>query len=385
MVKPGLDVFLAESGNFKKKRTALIANHTSVTAGLSYSWDEFIKKGIKLERIFSPEHGLFGVEQDQSPAAHSRVGDIPLTSLYGSSFASLSPSPEDIAKIDCFIFDIQDIGSRYYTYAATLILFMQTLSGSSAELIVLDRPNPLGGETVEGPILEDGYESFVGLIPVPVRHGLTMGEIAVFAKERFKSDIDLQVVKMRGWKRNMYFDETGLPWIPPSPNMPSLGSAIVYPGMCLLEGTNISEGRGTTGPFEIFGAPFIDPYKLLAHPDIKRIKGAVLVPFFFRPTFNKYMGETCGGCFIHINSRRDYESFAAGVALVKAVHDIYPRFEFSRGVYEFNSDHPAFDLLCGSSRIRGMILEGASIDEIMASWKAEQETAARQMMNYHIY
>ena len=381
----GLDIFLGKCESFRKRNAALIVNHTSVTSGLAYSWDELLKNGIRPVRIFSPEHGLFGVEQDQAPVVSDKLNGIPLTSLYGSSFESLSPDPELLAGIDCVIFDIQDAGSRYYTYAATLILFMRAINGSGIELIVLDRPNPIGGMSAEGPLLEEGYESFVGLLPVPVRHALTMGETALFAKNYFRVDVELKVIKMEGWRRGMYFDETGLPWVPPSPNMPSVDAALAYPGMCLLEGTNISEGRGTTNPFLIFGAPFADPYKLLANPALGDIKGASLVPFFFKPAFNKYRGELCGGFFVHIRERSLYEPFRTGVAVVKAFLEECPRFEFLHGVYEFNSVHPTFDLLCGSSKIRGMISGGSSLDDISETWKDECEKATNELKPFYLY
>lgn len=384
MVITGLENFL--SGNFsEKRRIAVIANHTSVTSGLTYSWDEFSKKKINLVKIFSPEHGLFGEEQDQIAANTGRINDIPIVSLYGLSEASLAPAAAQFADIDTVIFDIQDVGARYYTYAATLILFMRAISGSGIEMIVLDRPNPLGGLSVEGPALKRGYESFVGITPVPVRHALTVGEIAVMAKEYFNADINLQVIKMTGWHRSMYFDETGLPWIPPSPNMPSLTSALVYPGMCLLEGTNISEGRGTTRPFEIFGAPFINTDTLIKHPAVQNLKGVILVPFRFRPTFNKYKGELCNGFFLHVTDRTVFEPFKAGVAIVKTLYDECPEFEFLHDVYEFNSTHPAFDLLCGSSSIREMILSSTSIDEIFQSWLAEHLAATLNLKQYYLY
>ena len=381
----GLDVFLSECESFKKRKIALIVNHTSVTSGLAYSWDGLLGEGIRPVRIFSPEHGLFGVEQDQSPVVSGKLNGIPLISLYGSSFESLSPDPQLLAGIDCVVFDVQDVGSRYYTYATTLILFMRAMNGSGIELIVLDRPNPIGGTLAEGPLLEDGYESFVGLIPIPVRHALTVGEMALFAKNYFHADVELRVIKMEGWRRGMYFDETGLPWIPPSPNMPSVDSALVYPGMCLLEGTNISEGRGTTSPFLIFGAPFINPYKLLANPSFSGIKGASLVPFFFKPTFNKYQGEVCGGFFVHVRDRTLYEPFKTGVAIIKMLLEECPGFEFLHDVYEFNSVHPAFDLLCGSSKIRSMILDGFPLDDISSTWEDECRKAVDELRAFYLY
>ena len=384
MVTTGLEVFISGS-DFVNKKTALLANHTSLTKNFSYSWQELVKSKKELVKIFSPEHGLFGEEQDQLASDTGSIDGIPVTSLYGMSEASLSPTAEQFADIDTIIYDIQDIGTRYYTYAATLILFMQAINTSNKELIVLDRPNPLGGTAIEGPMLKAEYGSFVGITPVPVRHGLTVGEIALWAKQYFKIDLNLQIIKMQGWQRSMYYESTGLPWVPPSPNMPTLSAALIYPGMCLLEGTNISEGRGTTRPFEIFGAPFLDTEKFLKHEAIRALQGIVFVPFMFRPTFNKFKGEICRGFFIHVTNRDVLEPFKIGVAIVKALHDECPEFEFLHNVYEFNSTHPAFDLLCGSSQIREMIISNKSMSDISASWRDEQQEFAQNIKDFHLY
>lgn len=385
-IASGLDNLLADCGFLAKRKFALLANHTSVTASFSYSWAEFAKRGLTPVCLFSPEHGLFGQEQDQAAAEDGTVLNIPVKSLYGAGEHTLSPNPENLDLIDTAIFDIQDVGARYYTYAASLILFMKAISGRDIEFIVLDRPNPLGGADIEGPQLRAGFESFVGITPSPVRHGLTVGEIALLATERFKLDVDLRIVKATGWRRHMYFDETGLFWISPSPNLPTLEGALVYPGMCLLEGTNLSEGRGTTRPFEIFGAPFIEPEHLLKHPAIENIAGIALAPFYFKPTFGKHGGRVCGGFFIRVTDRAAFKPFRAGLAIIKAVLDCYPKdFEFLHGTYEFNSAHPAFDLLCGSDEIRGLLSAGADTLSIAEGFAPEEEAAAESLKQFHIY
>lgn len=385
MTVSGLDRFLLSCRKYSGCRIGLAANQSSVTGNLSYSWDALSSAGLVPVRIFSPEHGLFSEEQDQAGSDDSLVSGIPVISLYGHSEKSLLPDPSLLEDIDVLLFDIQDIGTRYYTYAATLIYLMKTLSGRDTELVVLDRPNPLGGCAVEGPMLQEGFGSFVGVSPVPVRHGLTLGETALFAASEFHYDVNLRVEKITGWTRDMFFPDTGMRFIPPSPNMPCFEASLVYPGMCLLEGTNLSEGRGTTRPFEIFGAPFIKPEKLLKHPEIKKISGAVLRPFYFRPVFNKYAGQLCGGFFIHVTDPLIFKSFRTGISIIRAVMDECPEFAFLRGVYEFNSVHPAFDLLCGNSTVRELLEKGADADAAEASWKAEETSACGKMKAFHIY
>jgi uncharacterized protein YbbC (DUF1343 family) len=306
-------------------------------------------------------------------------------SLYGDSAATLAPSEEHLGDLDAVVFDIQDVGSRYYTYVNTMVLFMKVLHGRGIEFIVLDRPNPLGGATVEGPGMRHGFESFVGILPIPVRHGLTAGEIARLALSHFSLDLELVVMEMEGWDRAMFYDDTGLPWVPPSPNMPTLDTAMVYPGSCLFEGTTVSEGRGTTTPFQVLGAPGVAPNALAGELEGLPIPGVRFRPVWYRPTFNKHCGKTLGGVFIHVVDRDLFRPFATGVVLAAVFRKLYAGFEFTRGVYEFNSEHPAFDLLAGSACIREMIEAGDSIESILASWAEEERGAADAMRDYHLY
>lgn len=386
MIRTGLDNFIANIYKFKNRKTALIANQTSVNSSLEYSWDVFKREGLKLKRIFSPEHGLFSTEQDQDAVTVEPDIDIETISLYGTSFQSLIPDKQYIEDIDLIIFDIQDIGSRYYTYVNTMALFMKEIHGRDVEFIVLDRPNPLGGTTVEGPLLNDKFKSFVGILPVPVRHGMTAGEIARLYKRDKKLDFKLTIMKMTGWDREMYFKNTGLEWIPPSPNMPSEQTACLYPGICLLEGTNISEGRGTTIPFQNTGAPFINPGKLTGHLNSYRLGGVVFRPVYFKPSFNKYADKICGGVYIHINDLKKFQPFLTGIAVIKAIHDLCRNeFQFLKGVYEFNDTYPAFDLLTGSSGIREMITGGKSLEEIADSWINDEELFLKAKKEVEIY
>ena len=386
MVLNGLDLLLQDPSPCRNRRIGLIANQTSVSAGLGYSWTLLERQGIHLTRIFSPEHGLFSTEQDQISVDSQPGTGGEVVSLYGRSEKSLLPDRAHLEGLDLVLFDIQDIGSRYYTYVNTLALFMEAAQGLDIEIMVLDRPNPLGGAMTEGPLLDPAYHSFVGVMPVPVRHGLTAGEIAHFYRDYRKLDINLSVMTMHGWRRSMLFPETGLPWVPPSPNMPSFPVAEVYPGMCLFEGLNVSEGRGTTMPFLMSGAPFIDPFELAARLESMPLEGVVFRPTWFRPTFHKYRDEVIGGIYLHVTDHTRFRPFATGVAMTCAIRELYPdQMSFLEGVYEFNDTIPAFDLLAGSDLIRSKIIQGEPADTIIASWEDDEAGFAAIKPNFHLY
>ncbi|HWR02302.1 MAG TPA: DUF1343 domain-containing protein [Chlorobaculum sp.] len=386
MVLNGLDILLQDTAHLKNRRVGLIANQTSVSAGLDYSWELLKRSGTRLTRLFSPEHGLFSTEQDQIAVGSQPETGCEIVSLYGDNEKSLVPDHSLLQGLDIVLFDIQDVGSRYYTYVNTLAFFMEAARGLDIEVMVLDRPNPLGGVQVEGPQLDPSFHSFVGVMPVPVRHGLTAGEIAHFYRDYKKLDINLSVIPMQGWSRRMLFPETGLPWVPPSPNMPSFQVAEVYPGMCLFEGLNVSEGRGTTTPFLLSGAPFIDPFEMAARLDSMRIEGVVFRPTWFRPTFHKYRDQVIGGIYTHVTDHSRFRSFAAGVAMTCALRELYPEhLAFLDGVYEFNDTIPAFDLLAGSDSIRSKILNGDSAETILASWQTDEAEFDSTKQNFHLY
>ncbi|ACD91380.1 conserved hypothetical protein [Chlorobium limicola DSM 245] len=386
MVRTGLDMLLQNIDRYSRRRIGLIVNQTSVTSDLRYSWDILRKKGLNIKRIFSPEHGLFATEQDQIAVGGQPESACELVSLYGSSAETLIPDRSLLDDLDLILFDIQDVGSRYYTYVNTLALFMEAASGRDMEIMVLDRPNPLGGTMVEGPLLDQAFRSFVGIFPVPVRHGMTAGELALLYREWKKIDIKLTVMTMKDWSRSMLFPETGLPWIPPSPNMPTFATAEVYPGMCLFEGLNVSEGRGSTTPFQLFGAPFINPYDLAEACKGAGFEGALLRPTWFRPTFHKFSETVIGGVWLHVADNRRFRPFAAGVALTAALHKLYPSsLEFLSGVYEFNDTIPAFDLLAGNSALRSSILDGCYTEALIDSWQHDETEFARTKERYHLY
>jgi len=386
MIATGLDILLENIGQYRHRNIGMIVNQTSVTADLCYSWDVLRKKGLNIRRIFSPEHGLFATEQDQIAVGCQPVPDIEIASLYGSSAETLIPDGRMLDDLDLIIFDIQDVGSRYYTYVNTLALFMEAASGRDLEIMVLDRPNPLGGSIVEGPMLDQAYRSFVGIFPVPVRHGMTPAELALLYRDWKNLDVRLTVLGMKGWRRSMLFPETGLPWVPPSPNMPTVETAAVYPGMCLFEGLNASEGRGTTTPFRLFGAPFINPYHLLEQCKGPGFKGIYLRPTWFKPTFHKFQGESIGGLWMHVCDQSLFRPFAAAVALTAALHELYPAdLQFLGGVYEFNDTIPAFDLLAGTDSVRHALLDGNDTPSIISSWQQDESAFLSTKEQYHLY
>ena len=386
MIATGLDILLRNSERFQNRNIGLIVNQSSVTPDLKYSWNVLKERGIHVSMIFSPEHGLFATEQDQIAVSYQPELGCEIVSLYGDSAESLLPDKALLDKLDLILFDIQDVGARYYTYINTLALFMEAVSGLDLEIIVLDRPNPLGGTIIEGPLLDPAFRSFVGIFPVPVRHGMTAGELALLYCDSKKLDVNLSVIKMEGWQRSMLFPETGLPWIPPSPNMPTFATAEVYPGMCLLEGLNISEGRGTTTPFQLSGAPFINPDKLAGHCATYRLEGVLFRPVWFKPTFHKFCGEVIGGIWMQVTDHSRFRSFATGVALTIALHELYPgHLQFLNGVYEFNDTIPAFDLLAGNSGIRTSILNGCDADTTIESWQHDEAEFSRIKQNFHLY
>lgn len=386
MIQTGLENFLNQIDNYKNRKIGLIVNQTSVTRDFRYSWHVFRKEGLHIQRIFSPEHGLFATEQDQ--IAVMAQPEVPgnVVSLYGSSQESLIPHNGLTDDIDLVIFDIQDVGSRYYTYVNTMALFMKAIDKKDIEMLILDRPNPLGGSRIEGPLIDKAFHSFVGILPVPVRHGMTAGELAFLYRDTEKIDIHLSVLKMTGWDRNMLYPDTDLHWIPPSPNMPTVETTFIYPGMCLLEGLNVSEGRGTTTPFQVCGAPFIEPGPLIRHLKNTKLRGVVFRPYYFKPTFHKYRDEVVNGIFIHVTDLEAFRPFRTGVALTKSLFYLYRgEMDFLKDTYEFNSIHPAFDLLTGDSHIREMIQRDCTIDEIEDSWKTIEDTFAEVKKGYHLY
>jgi uncharacterized protein YbbC (DUF1343 family) len=389
MVRTGLEVLLEDPKPIAGKRIGLVTHPSAVTGDLRHAIPLLHDgRGWKLTTLFGPEHGMWGEAQDM---AH--VGDAvdPLTglrvySLYGASVDDLAPKAEMFGNIDTLVIDLQDIGSRYYTFIYTMALCMREAAKAGVPVVVLDRPNPIDGVHLEGNIREEKYSSFVGMYPLPVRHGMTAGELARLFNKEFKLNCDLTVVPMRGWKRSMWWDDTGLPFVLPSPNMPTLATATVYPGMCLVEGTNLSEGRGTTHPFELFGAPWLDSFKLAGALNEIDLPGVRFRPHYFMPTFQKHAGKMCGGVEMHVTDREIFEPFRTGLWCVKVARDQNPeKFDWRRETYEFVSDRLAIDLLAGSTRYREIVEAGGDVDDFVDGWQDELQEFAEKREDFLLY
>jgi len=384
-IQTGLDVSEKDwPKKLKGSRVGLLIHPASVNRRLKHAVGLFLKsRKFELKALFGPQHGMRGETQDNmiewEGFRDSKIG-LPIYSLYGHT---RKPEPEMLKDIDVITIDMQDVGSRYYTFIWTMELCMQACLENNKSVVILDRPNPINGISIEGPVLDMSYASFVGQRPLSIRHGMTIGEIANYLRDKFYPQLDLHVIKMQGWRRNMWFDQTGLPWVMPSPNMPTLDTAIVYPGMCLLEGTNLSEGRGTTRPFEIFGAPFIEPDALIKRLKDFKLNGVIFRPMYFQPTFQKYAGKLCGGAQIHVTGRDKFKPFKTGVAVLKAVHDFYPKsFRWKNPPYEYETEKMPIDILAGTDRLRKEIEKGESIKNMEGWWTEESRTIQKIRKKY---
>lgn len=386
-VRTGLDVLVAESfARLAGRRLGLLAHPASRDAHLRRGW--CLMSGAPLADLrclFGPQHGFRGDTQDNMVefASHTdRNTGLPVHSLYGEH---RRPTPEMLADIDTLVIDLQDVGARYYTFVWTLDLCLEACAREGKSVVVLDRPNPLGGDAAEGTVLDPAFASFVGRAPIPMRHGLTLGELAVHLRRWRGLDLELDVVWMEGWHRRMDFEATGLPWVMPSPNMPTVDTAFVYPGGCLLEGTNLSEGRGTTRPFEIFGAPWVDPDSLVGLLRSWKLPGVVWRPLEFAPTFHKYAGELCGGVQLHVTDRRAFEPVTSYTAAIAAARELFPRhFAWRQPPYEYETEKLPIDILAGGSAWREQIEAGTSVRLMKEDWErqlaafAEQTTGIRR-------
>lgn len=381
-------LFQYHSQLIRGKRIGLLAHPASVDKQLSPILDVFESENIgELVALFGPEHGFGGQAQDMETVQEQESHrGIPLYGLYGSSFESLKPSVKSLRNVEVLICDLQDVGSRYYTFIYTLAFCMQVAQETGTHIVVLDRPNPINGHQVEGNLVDEAFRSFVGYFPLANRHGMTIGELALMFQQEFGIACQLSIVPMKGWHRRRYMDELKLPWVLPSPNMPTVETAVVYPGMCLLEGTELSEGRGTTRPFEIFGAPFIDAEKLVKRLKEFKLPGVRFRPLCFKPTFQKFAGQLCYGAQLHITQRKAFKALLSGVAILKAIHDLWPKdFKYRHRAYEFVEDKPAIDLLAGNAKLREQIEQGTSLQEMEASWEEERQSFLARRRKYLIY
>ena len=389
-VRTGLTVLRDQMfAPLKGKRIGVVTHSAAVDDRLRSAAELLAEApGVELAVLFGPEHGFEGAAQDLIAVVNGR--DVHLQtaviSLYGATFDSLQPTPEMLRGLDALVIDLQDIGSRYYTFQATMLLCFEAASRSDLLTIVLDRPNPLGGESVEGPVLKSGWESFVGIHPIVTRHGLTIGELALLYKAGRNLPGELLVIPCEGWQRAMDFSQTDLPWVMPSPNMPALETAFVYPGQCLLEGTNISEGRGTTRPFELSGAPWINGPEAAKRLNDEALPGVFFRPVRFQPTFHKFAGSVCGGVQIHVTDRETFQPVRSGLAvLAEYYRQSAGHFDWRRTPYEFVADRLAIDLLFGSDRERLALERGLSWRDISHGWESDESNFRERRRDYLLY
>jgi uncharacterized protein YbbC (DUF1343 family) len=391
-VQSGLDVLVAqEFAPLAGMRVGLVTHPAAVDSNLRHSIELLASAPkVKLGAIFGPEHGLLGQAQDligvSAEESKGKSAPVPVYSLYGSSVESLRPTRAQLKDLDALVIGLQDIGSRYYTFQATMRYCLEVALPLGMRVFVLDRPDPIGGD-VEGPALKKGYESFVGAHDIATRHGLTVGELAMlYERELALGPGELSVIQCEGWRRSQYFDETGLPWVLPSPNIPTLDTALVYPGQCLIEGTNLSEGRGTTRPFEICGAPWLDGPKLAHRMNDEKLPGAKFRPVSFRPTFQKHAGQDCGGVQIHVLDRFAFQPVRTSLALLAVMREMSgPKFAWRTETYEFVREPIAIDLLFGSDRERKHLEAGKPWRELTSLWEKEEAAFAHRRHTMFLY
>ncbi len=371
----------------KGMKLGLLANQASVDRHLSPAKD--IIAGLlpgHLKVLFGPQHGYGGEDQDnmvETPHSYDRDLNIPVYSLYGDT---RNPLPDMLDELDLLVIDLQDVGSRVYTFASTMLNCLRAAADQGKEVLLLDRPNPLGGKVIEGNLLRPEFSSFVGPYPLPMRHGLTMGELAEMFNDVFQLECCLKVLTMHGWRREMVWRDTGLRWVMPSPNMPLPDTAFVYPGQVIWEGTNISEGRGTCRPFEIFGAPFLDTGAIMQAlvPEAKR--GCILQEYTFRPTFQKWSGELCRGFMLHVLDPDSYRPFFSSLALLKAVLEIHQdSFQWKDPPYEYEYEKMPFDIILGDPTIRRDLERGVSLYRMQEKWEADLEAFSHWRKAYLLY
>lgn len=384
-VQTGLDVLHCEQfAGLKGKRVGLLT-HPAALSQEFFTATQLFEKYTCLTALFGPEHGFRGEAQDLIPVSGgNKVNEIPCYSLYGDSFDTLKPTAKMLENLDILVVDMQDVGSRYYTFQATMLYCMEACEQLDLPLMVLDRPNPIGS-TVEGPTIVQGFESFVGPHPIAIRHGMTMCELAKLYQAERTPRLKLETVHCKGWDCKQSWPD-GKKWFPPSPNMPTVDTAIVYPGGCLYEGTNLSEGRGTTRPFEYVGHPEINEYELVRMLNEFKLPGVTFLPVSFRPTFQKHAGQSCGGVFIVPMDLHLFQPLRVGLAVVLACRNLLGRqFHWRTEKYEFVEHIPAIDLLFGSDRERKAIEANIRFEEICLQWKSEENEFRKRRKPFLLY
>ncbi len=391
MVKTGLERLLTEANYaelIKGRRVGLLVNPNSVDRELVHAVDRAQAAGWNVVRLFGPEHGVRGEAQDMEAVGGDSdpITGLPCVSLYGTSKETLTPKQGDLEGIDVMVIDLQDIGARYYTYIYTAAFCAEACGKAGIDVVVCDRPNPIGGQMVEGNVVLEAYRSFVGEYAIATRHGMTFGELVYYFKTFGGLEANVRVVPMVGWQRGMWYDDTGLPWVMPSPNMPTLETAVTYPGQCLLEGTNLSEGRGTTRPFELFGAPWFDPGAIAGELTKAPVEGALYRHVGFKPMFQKWANQGCRGLQVHVTDRDRFESVMFSTALIQACLKHHgDDFAWRTQAYEFVDHELAIDLLYGDRALREMVEGQAELEEIRQKMARDREAFEAQRAEVLLY
>jgi uncharacterized protein YbbC (DUF1343 family) len=384
MVRTGLTVLLEDRLNLLAgKRVGIVSHTAAVLPDLTGIVDGMIAAGVQVGALFGPEHGFAGAAADGATVDNEmdRRTGLPVYSLYGEV---REPAPNMLANVDALVVDFQDVGVRYYTYLSTLYYVLRGAGKAGLPVYVLDRPNPINGVTMEGPLIEPGHESFVGIVPIPIRHGMTLGELALYMNNEYDLGADLTVILMEGWQRGMWFDQTGLPWVTPSPAMPHLSTATVYPGMCFIEGTNLSEGRGTALPFETTGAPWLEAYALAERLNRLLLPGVRFRPHVFKPSASKHAGVVCEGVQAHVLDRHAFHPVITGLHVLAACRELaMDEFSFLQTGWEGHPPH--MDLLAGSARIREHLVSAQPVDALVGEWAAVREKFEKVREPYLLY
>lgn len=373
-MRPGIEVFLSDKVDLiRGERVALVCNQASVLPNLQHAADVFYEHAdINLTTLFGPQHGIRGDVQDNMIETDHAVDSHTGLWIYSLYSETREPTEAMLENVDTIVFDLQDVGCRIYTFVYTMANCMRAAKKFGKRVIVCDRPNPINGIAVEGNVTEKEFTSFVGQFEIPTRHGMTCGELAKMFNEHFGIGCDLEVIPMDGWRREMWFEDTGLPWVMPSPNIPTVDTCVVFPATVHIEGTEISEGRGTTRPFELNGAPYIDPWAWVAELEKFNFPGVTFRQTFFQPTFQKHGKVTCGGVQLHVTDREAFTPVIVGIAMIKTAYDLYTdKFEWKRDAYEYVFDKNPFDVVSGTDKIRKAIEAGVPLREIQDSWAGE--------------
>lgn len=384
-VYPGIDVLLSQQADLiAGRRIGLVASPSSVDRYLNSSIDRLRQHAeTELVALFGPEHGVRGSAQagDHVASFTDPATGLPVYSLYGET---KKPTADMLEGVDTLVYDLQDGGVRFYTYLSTLVYLLEAGAQYDLPVIVLDRPNPISGHTPEGPMLDPTYTSFVGAAPVPIRHAMTAGELALMCRDAFNIACKIRVVRAEGWRRKMWFNDTGLPFVQPSPNLPTLDSLTVYPGMCLVEGTTLSEGRGTTRPFELIGAPWLDGEKLARDLNRLKLPGVVFRPVYFTPMFSKHQGEVCGGVQLHVLNRENFRAVETALHLLGCVKANYPDQFAWRPPWSDGGQRP-IDLLAGGSQIREHLDAGSPVSALIERWQDDLKAYERRSASFLLY